>query len=498
MKASPKPHRMPRAVPNLRSSASRRSSRFVLLLLWAVISGAAVSGLCQTLAPGGATSEFPRVQRIELLNGFRVFAVEKQAGRTLLNLLIKSGSAADPRTKEGVAFFTAWGILSANQKASPERWKDELDFLGAEVRVHVDVDATLFQAEVPSSNLEALLTHLVNAVLRPAFSEPGLERLRSEHSHSGKPSSDLQALGREYLPQLLFEGTPCGHSTQGGAGSAQALRVADLEEFHRAHYLPNNAALIIVGGPPASRLGTFVREKFGNWIKQELSPLELMSRYSLTSKVIRVIDRKGSDDALVVLGHPGPSRQTLDYLSLRAINELLDGIGPTSRLEKCFRSRNIRYQSLHAESQFGKTCGQFQIGARVTLDSLQLAIQALLDCIERLKSEPITETELELAKSRLLASHQASLESVAGLADHFTQMELHDLARDFLTAFPVRVERLSGERIQEAAKNYLSSSRIALVVAGDADRVKSLLGVLGPPELLDTGRPSPMPAATSR
>jgi predicted Zn-dependent peptidase len=85
-----------------------------------------------------------------------------------------------------------------------------------------------------------------------------------------------------------------------------------------------------------------------------------------------------------------------------------------------------------------------------------------------------------------------------GLADHFTQMELHDLARDFLTAFPARVERLSGERIQEAAKNYLSGSRIAVVVAGDADRLKSLLGVLGPPEILNTVGSRPMPAATSR
>jgi len=498
MRASPKPRRMPRTVPNLRSSGSRRGSRFVLLLLWAGISGAAVSGLCQTLAPGGATSESPRVERIDLLNGFRVLAVEKQAGRTLLNLLIKSGSAADPQGKEGVAFFTARGILSANQKASPERWKDELDFLGAEVRVHVDVDATLFQAEVASANLEALLTYLMNAVLRPAFSEPGLERLKREHSHSQEPSSDLQALSQEYLPHLLFEGTPCGHSTQGRAESVQTLRVADLEEFHRTHYLPNNAALIIVGGPPASRLGTFVREKFGNWIKQELSPLEPVSRYSLTSKTIRVIDRKGFDDALVVLGHPGPPRQTLDYLPLRALNELLEGIGPSSRLEKCFRSRNIRYQSLHAESQFGRICGRFQIGARVPLGSLQQAIQAILDCIEGLKSEPITEAELDLAKSQLLASHQASLGSVVGLADHFTQMELHDLARDFLTAFPARVERLSGERIQEAAKNYLSGSRIAVVVAGDADRLKSLLGVLGPPELLNTVGSRPMPAATSR
>jgi zinc protease len=490
---------MPQAAADLQSSAdaSHCGFGFVLLLLWASLSAGAASGFCQRLSLDEATSGFPPVHRIELLNGFRVLAVEKQADRALLNLLIKSGSAADPRSKEGLAFFTAQAVLSANQKTTPERLKDELNFLGVQLRVHVDVDATVFQAELPSSSLEAVLTLLMNVVVRPAFSEPGLDRLKREHSDPGKPSPDLHAL-HEYLLQLLFEGTPCGHATQGRAESVQTLRIADLEAFHQTHYLPNNAALIIVGGPPASRLGTLAREKFGNWIKQEFSPLEPVSRYSLTSKAIRVIDRKGSDDALVVLGHPGPSRQTPEYLPLRAMNELMQGIGPSSRLEKCFRFRNIQYQSLRAEFQFGRICGQFQVAGRVPLDFLQQPLQAFRDCIEGLKSEPITEAELSLAKSRLLASHRASQESVIGLADQVTQMELHDLARDFLSAFPARVERLSGASIQEAAKNYLSSSRLGVVVAGDAERVKLLLGDLGPIELFDTDGSSVTSTASSR
>lgn len=500
MSGSLKPRRTPGAVGRLLSSgdASREGLGLALLLLGALLSVGTKSGFCQPLARGAATSEFPRVHRTELLNGFRVLAVEKQADRVLLNLLLKSGSAADPRSKDGRAFFTAQAVLFANQKACPEQLKDELDFLNVRLRIHVDVDATVFQAELPSSSLEALLTLLMNVVVRPAFSEPALDRLKRKYSDSAKPSADLQALSQEYLLQLLFEGTPCGHAPPGRAESARTLRVADLEAFHQAHYLPNNAALIIVGGPPASRLHTLVREKFGNWIKQEFSPLEPVSRYSLTSKAIRVIDRKGSDDALVVWGHPGPSRQTPEYLPLRAMNELIQGIGPSSRLEQCFGSRKIRYHSLHAESQFGRICDRFQVAARLPLGSLKPAIQAFPDCIDGLKSQPITDAELSLIKYRLLTSHQASLESVTGLADQVTQMELHDLSRDFLTTFPARVERLSGDIIQQATKNYLSSSRMAVVVAGDAHRLKLLLGDLGPIELFDTRGSSVSSTASSR
>jgi len=55
--------------------------------------------------------------------------------------------------------------------------------------------------------------------------------------------------------------------------SVNALRTADLESFHQAKYLPNNTALIVVGAPMA-RLSDIVREKFGNWIKARLQPME--------------------------------------------------------------------------------------------------------------------------------------------------------------------------------------------------------------------------------
>jgi len=52
-------------------------------------------------------------------------------------------------------------------------------------------------------------------------------------------------------------------------------------------------------------------------------------------------------------------------------------------------------------------------------------------------------------------------------------MELFELARDFLSSFPSRVEQVSAERVQEAAKNYLSSTQIAGVVVGEGQSVKA-------------------------
>jgi predicted Zn-dependent peptidase len=97
----------------------------------------------------------------------------------------------------------------------------------------------------------------------------------------------------------------------------------------------------------------------------------------------------------------------------------------------------------------------------------------MLESIEDLKTRPISGPELSQAKSALLSNHRANLETETGLADQVTAIELFDLARDFLSGFPHGVEQVSAERVQEAAKNYLSSTQISGVVVGESQTVKA-------------------------
>src|SRR5689334_14862614 len=99
----------------------------------------------------------PRIQRTELLNGLRVIAIEKPGETAVINVMVKSGSQADPKDKAGLANLTAQSICFANAKLPPQRWKDELEFLNARIDIHVTSDSTVFQAQAPPSNVEAVL-----------------------------------------------------------------------------------------------------------------------------------------------------------------------------------------------------------------------------------------------------------------------------------------------------------------------------------------------------
>ena len=417
----------------------------------------------------------PRIQKVELLNGLRVLAVERPGETAAINVLVKSGNFADPRDKAGLANLTAQSVCFANAKLPPERWKDDLEFLNAKIGVRLTTDATVFQAQAPSSNVEAILSLFARLLVRPVLTQEGVDRIKCELRSSKLGVSEPHEIARLHLRELVFGQAACARPERGTLESVNDVRIADLEAFHQAHYLPNNTALIVVGGPPMSRLGDLVREKFGSWIKVKLQPTEPPLAPMPARSVVRVVDRKTAAEATILLGHSAPTRQTPDFFALTLANTLLGGLERESRLEKSFSKHNVPHRTLSSVLEFKQSCGWFQVLAQAPLNVLPGAFSAILESIEDLKTSPVSETELSQAKSALLSKYSNDLTTETGIADHVTTIELFDLTRDFLSGFPLRVDQVSAERVREAAKNYLSSTQISGVIVGDVETVKAAL-----------------------
>jgi zinc protease len=197
----------------------------------------------------------------------------------------------------------------------------------------------------------------------------------------------------------------------------------------------------------------------------------------------------------MLLGHSAPARQTPDFFALTLANTLLGGLGKASRLEQAFTKQNIPYQALGSAVEFKQACGWFQVSAQTPLTAVSAAFAAILESVEDLKTRPISEAELSQAKSAVLSNHRANSETETGLADQVTSVELFDLARDFLSSFSSRVEQISAERVQEAAKNYLSSTQISGVVVGESQSVKAGLAEFRSFEISERQEPAGKPVS---
>ena len=143
-------------------------------------------------------------RRTELLNGVRVLAIERPGEIAVINLLVKAGSSVIQEDKAGLANLTAQSVCFANAKLPLQRWKDELEFLQARIEIHLTTDSTVFQAQVPSSNVEAVLALFARLVVHPMYQQEGVDRIKSELHSSKLTVFEPRAMARLYLRRVAF------------------------------------------------------------------------------------------------------------------------------------------------------------------------------------------------------------------------------------------------------------------------------------------------------
>jgi len=83
--------------------------------------------------------------------------------------------------------------------------------------------------------------------------------------------------------------------------------------------------------------------------------------------------------------------------------------------------------------------------------------------------EPVTAEELADSQAYRTGSLPMSLETNSGLVDIITDMELYDLGLDYLQRYTERINAISAEAIQAAARKYLSADDLAITVSGPVE-----------------------------
>ena len=413
-------------------------------------------------AGGNAT-----VQRFQLLNGLRILHLHRQgADRLIVNLLIRSGSTLDPAHKPGLARLSASRLLVQ----TPDDTK-ELQVLGIELRVDVQPDATILRADMPPRRLRTFLDLLGAALAPPPFEDKAAQASAPVKEDPPKKSPD--GLAHQRFRRAIFGDHPYGNgfARMKGAG---AILYGDLDDFRRRHYIPNDASLIVVGPIPGRELLDAAREKLGPWTKgapQEPGYPEFPRLDRLSIQLVG--EEEDGSEAGIVFGHRTPRRSSGDFYSLEVLNLLLGGLGTGSRLSRVFLTRRINYLFLDSRIRFFRIGGMLQVLAKVPAQAAPSALTAILEAVESLKQAPVSEAELESAKTQLIAGHGERMRSPEAVADELTQMELFSLSQDFLHRFGDHVRRLTPEDIQGAAKAHLSTTRAVAVVTGSSPTARS-------------------------
>jgi zinc protease len=270
-------------------------------------------------------------------------------------------------------------------------------------------------------------------------------------------------VGREKFLASLFGRHPYGRSIWGGEERFKGTTLESLQRFHLNYFRPNNAALILAGSLEDPELNDVVRACLGSWVKSALPDQRLPEFIPSGNSAAARLSQKEMTEAALFFGLSAPPRLSAAYYELELLNLILSGIGHSSRLRQELARAGAQVTQVNSRFEFYQAGGLFLVTIKGPAAKMEVWFQAVENTLEGLKRAKVSGEELQAAKTEMLRMFRQALGQSALRAEQITAMELFDLASDFLVAFPGRVEKISEGNLQDAAKQYLITTRLVTV-----------------------------------
>lgn len=408
------------------------------------------------------------IQRYVLENGITVLVYENfAADSVVIDGLVRAGALGEPVEKSGLASFTAEMLMRGTEKRSFDDIYEAIESIGADLDFSSGRHVTEFSTRSLAEDLDLMLDLLAESLRRPAFPSEQVDPVRGEIMAGLQiQSNDTRYQAGRAFREMLYPDHPYGRSVDGTLETIATITAEDMAEFHGRYFGPEGMIVTIVGAVKHEDALEKVKAAFGDWqpAPDQLPPLPDVERPAETLRTHVEMPEKTQSD--VMLGLPGPLRSAPDYLEASMVNTVLGVFGMMGRLGSNVREAQGLAYYAYSRLQGGLGPAPWFVSTGVAPDKVHQAVESILHEIDRIINEPIPEEELADSQAYRTGSLPVSLETNDGLATIISDIELYNLGLDYLQKLPDKINAMTPETVQAAARKYLSTEQIAVAVAG--------------------------------
>jgi zinc protease len=414
--------------------------------------------------------KMPPIQKSKLANGLAVWIVEHhEVPLAQVNLIVRSGSAADPIGKYGVGSLAAAMLDEGAGTRSALDLADAIEFLGANLATTSSFDFSAVRMSVPVSKLGDALPLMADVALRPTFPAGELDRLKKERLTGLLQARDnVQALAQLAFPRIVFGPTHrYGTSANGLPPAIESFTVEDVRAFYRAHYRPDNATLLVVGDVRPAALLPALEKTFGTWKVDGMAALVagVPNAPQLGTRQVYIIDKPEAAQSQIRIGWVGVPRSTADYVPLEVLNTILGG-SFTSRLNQNLREKNGYSYGANSGFDMRASAGPFVAAAGVQTDKTADALKEFFVELNGILT-PVPAEELTKAKNYVALAFPGEFETTGDLARKLEELVVYNLPEDTFSGFVAKVTAVTAADLQKAGARYIQPDKMAVVVVGD-------------------------------
>ncbi|MFC1565304.1 M16 family metallopeptidase, partial [candidate division KSB1 bacterium] len=415
-----------------------------------------------TYEPLDFTPPKPDDFRTVLSNGLAVYIAEDHEIPWFeAMLMMRTAPYLEPEDKLGVNNFTATVMRTGGTRTmSGEDINERMDFLAG---------------SVSAANLSIHIRHIdegmkiwMDILNNPAFPEDKLRREKeSALTNYRNRNRNVSSVGRRTFNELVYgEDSPI--TSDMTDRTINNISIRDLNSWHKKYWGANNAILIVSGDFNKSEMLAKLESVFGKWEDAEKAAPDIPEVSQAAKAGVYMIQPQViPNQGVIRIGHLGLMRTDPDYPAVDLMNYILGGGSFSSRIMKIVRSDNgLAYST---GSRFSG--GTLFPGTKNS--TVVFASQLMLNEIERMRDEPVTDKDLVFAKTARMSAFPAMFSSTFRILSNFARLEYNGQPMDYYDTYVGNYEKVTLEDISRVAQKYLQPENMIIMIAGNIEECRT-------------------------
>lgn len=409
------------------------------------------------------------IKKEVLSNGLRVILAPNRSTSVFTAMVLFGvGSRYETDKQAGISHVLEHMFFKGTKKRpTPLQVAEFIESLGAEQNAFTGKEYTGYYVKLAPKHLPKAFDFLSDMLLNSLF---GAEELKREKGVIIEEINMYEDLPMEIVDskfeEAMFGQNPLGRDVIGTKETVSAVTPEDLFAYKDKYYTAPNAVVVLAGNPGEysdEEILKLMREyfDFGPHNPADLAPIQINQE-----KSFNITPRKTEQSHLIV-GFQGVPYAHPDKYKLKAMAVILGGSMSSRMFTEIRERRGLAYAVRSTISNYSDA-GTIETQAGVPHEKVDEAIQAILGEYDKIRTEKVTQAELDRAKEIIYGRLLISFEDSLDVASHYAMGEIISGETRTPEEIIKLYERITVDDIIDVAQKYVRDDKLSMAYIGPA------------------------------
>jgi predicted Zn-dependent peptidase len=397
-----------------------------------------------------------------LSNGIRLIHKQVDSPVAHCGIIISTGSRDERPEEHGIVHFIEHLLFKGTKKRKSFNILSRMEDVGGEINAYTTKEDTCIYSTFFCNFYPRALELISDIVFNSDFPEREVEKekvviIDEINSYKDTPSERIF----DEFEELVFRNSPIGRNILGDKEKLKSFTREDILQFITSSYCTDQMIVSSVGNISFNKLIKYFDRYFGHIPKKDTSRKRI--NYSGYSPLYREMNYN-THQSHCIIGNVAYNIKNDRRLALNLLNNLLGGPGLNSRLSMSLREKKGFVYNIDSSYTPYSDTGIISIYFGTDKKDLNISLKAVLQELKRLKTKPLTNSQLTKAKRQIFGQIAISLENNENLMLSIGKSYLIFNKVDSLEEISSKFNSITSKDLLEVANDIFNKEKLSYLV----------------------------------